>query len=256
MAICRRIWLKPWNLAGALVVALAAAIPLAAHAAEFARTEILGFSKDGSRFAFEEFGIQDGSGFPYSSIYVIDTDTDSWLPGSPFRRIDEVDDSQPLDFDAELERTRARNRAEAQPLLDEAGIAGRGATLAHNPATERLVDPFRMEAMPLPAAPKIGEPIILELAEYPLEAGTFCPSGMGQTQGFRLTLAHEGNTRVLNDDTSLPKSRGCPLRYRIERLVVHRESDRAPAHFAVIVLMEVIGFEGAGGRYLAITGKL
>lgn len=79
---------------------------------------------------------------------------------------------------------------------------------------------------------------------------------MGETRGFRLTLSHEGTTRVLNDDLSLPRSRGCPLRYRIERLVVHRETDRAPAHFAVIVLMELIGYEGADGRYLAITGKL
>lgn len=102
----------------------------------------------------------------------------------------------------------------------------------------------------------MGSPIVLELEEYPLDGGRFCPSGMGETRGFRLTLSHEGTTRVLNDDLSLPRSRGCPLRYRIERLVVHRETDRAPAHFAVIVLMELIGYEGADGRYLAITGKL
>ncbi|MBN9059609.1 MAG: DUF2259 domain-containing protein, partial [Rhizobiales bacterium] len=53
--------------------ALAAAAPTAAMAGDFAERSILGFSPDGGRFAFEEFGIQDGSGFPYSNIFVLDT---------------------------------------------------------------------------------------------------------------------------------------------------------------------------------------
>ena len=51
--------------------------------------------QDGEIFAFEEFGVQDGSGFHFSTIYVIDTDTDSWAPGTPIRvRID--DETAPL----------------------------------------------------------------------------------------------------------------------------------------------------------------
>ena len=44
-----------------------------------ASIEILGFTADGSVFAFEEYGIQDGSGFPYSHRFYIDTATDRFL---------------------------------------------------------------------------------------------------------------------------------------------------------------------------------
>jgi predicted secreted protein len=48
----------------------AASVP--ALAADTAALSILGFSRDQGVFAFEEYGIQDGSGFPYSNIYAID----------------------------------------------------------------------------------------------------------------------------------------------------------------------------------------
>ena len=44
-----------------------------AEAGDYADRTILGFSPDGSTFAFEEFGVQDGSGFAYANIYMIDT---------------------------------------------------------------------------------------------------------------------------------------------------------------------------------------
>ncbi|TIL61031.1 MAG: hypothetical protein E5Y89_28055, partial [Mesorhizobium sp.] len=40
-----------------------------AGAGDVAELEILGFSKDGGVFAFEEYGVQDGSGYPYASRY-------------------------------------------------------------------------------------------------------------------------------------------------------------------------------------------
>ena len=54
-----------------------------ALAADAADRAIIGFSGDGRFFAFEEFGIQDGSGFPYANIYVIDLEKDRWVEGSP-----------------------------------------------------------------------------------------------------------------------------------------------------------------------------
>ncbi len=54
-----KIWLG--NIAASLM-ALAIAFP--AVAGDFANRDIIGFSADGSRFAFEEYGQQDGSGSP------------------------------------------------------------------------------------------------------------------------------------------------------------------------------------------------
>src|SRR5690606_10447936 len=71
-------------------IALAAlAMASVAQAGDRALFDALGYSPDGRYFAFEEYGVQDGSGFPYSNIYVIDLVDDVWVGGSPFRvRID------------------------------------------------------------------------------------------------------------------------------------------------------------------------
>ena len=70
-------------------LALSLCLPLAAQAGDRAQFNPLGYSGDGRYFAFEQFGIQDGSGFPYSEIFLIDLDTDRFAGGSPFRvRID------------------------------------------------------------------------------------------------------------------------------------------------------------------------
>ena len=65
---------------------------------DFATRHIHGFSADGKLFAFEEYGVQDGSGFPYSTIYIIDTDTDNWTAGSPFKA--QLNDETKTVFDA------------------------------------------------------------------------------------------------------------------------------------------------------------
>ena len=69
--------------AAAGLLGLALAGP--AVAGDFAERRIIGFSQGGERFAFEEFGVQAGSGFPYSNIFVIDTATDGWVAGTPLR---------------------------------------------------------------------------------------------------------------------------------------------------------------------------
>ena len=53
------------------------------YAADAAERAILGFSPDGRWFAFEEYGVQDGSGAPYANIYVIDLDMDRWARDTP-----------------------------------------------------------------------------------------------------------------------------------------------------------------------------
>lgn len=227
-----------------------------AFAGDYARVDVMGFSTDGSRFAFEEYGTQDGSGFPYSNIYLFDVDRDAWLGNSPFRRLDEVGDATPAQAQAALERTREANREEAWDLIVSAGIAGRGDTVAHNPPTERGADPHLMIASMRPEVPAFGAQVELRLTEHAVERPARCPDGFGEMKGFRLTLTLEGETRVLNDDARLPQSRGCALGYRIERLALHHPADGGPTAFAVLILVEQVGFEGPDGRHLAITGRL
>lgn len=226
-----------------------------ASAGDFAKVDVLGFSASGDHFAFEEYGIQDGSGFPYSNIYVIDTARDSWVRGSPFRRLDEIDDSVPVDFDAELARTRAANAHTARQTLAASDIAGHGRTVGHNPPTELSANPHEMLVLPRMIAPTSDTPLRLTLEEIAVPAQSECPSGFGEVRGFRLLLTDQAGTRVLNEDRRVPTSRGCPLRYRIERVITHHPQAGSP-RFAVLIQMETIGFEGPNGRFLAITGAL
>lgn len=252
---------KAFTLAAAPLVGAAFALLVAlgttpAFAVDYARVDVMGFSANGSRFAFEEYGIQDGSGFPYSNIYLFDVDRDAWLGGSPFRRRDEPDYTTSPQAEAALQRTREANRDAAWNLIVSAAITGHGDTVAHNPPTQRGIDPHRMSATTLVETPDFGPPIELRLSEHKVARPASCPDDLGEIKGFRLTLSFKGKTRILNDDARLPQSRGCALGYRIDRLVLHHPDDGRASSFAVLVLVEQIGFEGRDGRYLAITGRL
>jgi len=242
-----------------LPVLFAGLVP-AAQAGDTAEAEILGFSKDGAYFAFEQYGTEDGSGFPYSEIFVLDVTRDSWVKPSPFYlrndNEEEIEGSDgSYDPDALVSAVRADNRANAQPLLQTTEIAGKGETVGHNPRTEITADPYRMAVHPRNFHPLIEDPIELSLSEYPLPSERCAGFGIEGTKGFRLSMTYKGETRVLNEDTGVPESRRCPLAYRIERIVTHFPENGSPV-FAVLVQMDAHGFEGPDQRYLAITGRL
>jgi predicted secreted protein len=44
---------------------------------ELAQIEFIGFSADGRYLAWEEYGIQDVTGYPYSTVSIVDTAVDS-----------------------------------------------------------------------------------------------------------------------------------------------------------------------------------
>lgn len=226
----------------------------AALAGDTAKLQLLGFSKNGSFFAFEQFGFQDGSGFPYSEIFVVDVIGDSWVKPSPFRLRKDVDVGLGDAADNALTAARSENRLTAQPLLKEKAIAGKGDTVGFSPRTELTSDPHKMRVAPREFYHDGDGPVDLTLTEYTLPDAV-CQGYGAETKGFRLTMVHNGVTRTLNEDKSVPKSRKCPLSYRIERFVTHFPED-APPVFAVLIQMDSVGFEGPDRRYLAITGRL
>src|SRR3569833_2885359 len=95
-----------------LAVSLAVAIALSASpalAGDRANLNILGYSEDGRYFAFEEYGVHDGAGGNYSSIYVIDLPADKWTYGLPFT----VEEGGDTEDTPPLAQTRAKARANA-----------------------------------------------------------------------------------------------------------------------------------------------
>ncbi len=151
----------------------------AAKAGDAAELEILGFSNDGGVFAFEEYGIQDGSGFPYANRYYIDTDTDTFLKGTPIRvRID--------DETASLADARRQARDKGEAVVKQAELAANpGFTAGFNAITELSADPYRMVVNPRPVFPAIDKPLEFRLDILPFGEVAQC-HGMGEAVGLRL----------------------------------------------------------------------
>jgi len=217
-------------------------------AGDFATRKIHGFSANGGLFAFEEYGVQDGSGFPYANIYVIDTATDRWTAGSPFRA--QINDETKSVYDA-----REEARILAGPVMKS--FEERGTIVATNRPTEKGIDTKRMAANPRIAVPPIDEEIEFRLKNIQFPANETCEP-FGPSVGFRLTQVATFNgasTRTVHEDNSVPSSRSCPLDYKMADLVTYYPQGGTPV-VAVLILMETVGFEGPDGRYLAVTTQI
>lgn len=223
----------------------------AAQAGDTAELNILGFSADGAVFAFEEFGVQDGSGFPYANRFYIDTATDSFVPGSPIRvRIDYES--------ATLAEARSQARTGGEAIVsDEELTASRGTTAGFNPITELSADPHRMAVNPRTVVPPVDDPVEFRIEEVYVEQPSQC-EGLGEIKGYRLTrvgLEPGEAAVVLHEDSAIPASRGCPLGYHIGAVQTFFPNGDEPV-FAVLIAVRSFGFEGPDHRWIAVPGRL
>lgn len=106
-------------------------------AADAAEIHVLGFSTDASHFAFEEFGISDGSGIAYSSLYVINTLEDRWVKPSPFRIQGQ---EEPSDSERDLAILRRQNHDNARDLLSSLSIQPNGFPLGHKLVSRQVTE--------------------------------------------------------------------------------------------------------------------
>lgn len=231
---------------------LSAVLLAAAHgmarAADWADREIIGFSPDGATFAFEEFGVQDGSGFPYANVYVIDTATDSWVKGTPVRVLVE-------DETVNLDEARAKALEDAEAVLTGRGVIPHGYDLvASNPPSEMSADPHGVRFLAHRQPHFMSRIWDLRLTPLPMPEGEACANLDGAVHGFRLVLTDpDGNARTIHEDKAVPASRFCPRDYAITDVIVFRPGDGEEA--VMIVLLHLIrqGFEGEDRRYLAVA---
>lgn len=221
------------------------------RAGDTADVNILGFSADGRIFAFEEYGVQDGSGFPYAHRYYIDTVTDRFVAGTPIRvRLEDENDT------VSSARAQARTRGE-KVVRDVVLGENRGHTVGFNAITELSADPYRMAVNPRPIYPPVDDPIEFRLQPHPVIAPERCDN-LGEVNGFALTmldLSPGGRTRLLHKDETIPLSRGCPNDYRIGAVQTFFPDGERPA-YAVLISISRVGFEGPDHRWIASTGRL
>lgn len=222
-----------------------------AHAGDASQLNVLGFTGDGSIFAFEEYGVQDGSGFPYANRFYIDTASDSFVSPSPIRiRLD--------DDTAGVSAARDQARAAGEPIVSDAELAENPGFLAgFNAITELSADPFRMVVNPRHVVPPIDEPLEFRLEALSFAATGTCAGVVDAVKGFRLVAIDGepgGTTELLHEDSSVPSSRGCPTGYRIGGVQTFMPFQDESA-LAVLITVESVGFEGPDHRWMAVTRK-
>ncbi|ODT65656.1 MAG: hypothetical protein ABS75_30595 [Pelagibacterium sp. SCN 63-23] len=215
-------------------------------AGDRALLDLVGFSQDFRYFAFEEFGIQDGSGFAYANLYIVDLSTDSWVVGTPIRvRADDEERS--------LGAVRAEALSQAQSHIDDFRIEVPADLLALNgdgaPASDGKKLAFGFPTY-LPGA--LSGDYALSLATFDTKAASPCAEWFGSApKGYALTIADNGTKRLVHRDAGLPRSRGCPSDYRIHGVVAPFGSASLSNAVAIISVYPG-GFEGPDRRFLAV----
>lgn len=230
---------------GASLLALFALIA-PAMAGDRALIDYIGFSEDARYFAFEEFGIRDGSGFAYSNIYVVDLSTDSWVVGTPIQREAENETQT-------LSAVRAETRERAASHIKEFGLAR----------------PVEIAALIGDGVPDtdgksliFGAPGYLPWAvtgQYEVRLSTFETSSFSPCKewfdtlplGYQLTIRDGGMERRVHRDDNIPRSRGCPLDYRLYGVVMPFQSTSI-SHAVAIISTYPGAFEGPDRRFLAV----
>ena len=220
-------------------------------AADAAERVFIGFSADGRYFAFEQFGVQDGSGFPYSDIFVIDAEADAWHAGTPVRVMLQDDG-------ANVAAARREAAARAETVMAALKIEEPGIILATQSSYQHGSDPHRLAFRNsyVPADPVEDDDVTtVELEEIVLPGPAKCPAGDLPYVGFALSIKTSGTQAFTNvhRDTEIPASRVCPLRYSLSDIVGFRPTIDGPIRLLALVSVFSYGFEGMDRRFVAVT---
>jgi predicted secreted protein len=239
---------EAWAGMARLVASALAVLVLAgpALAGDRALVEVIGYSENGQYFAFEEFGIQDGSGFAYSSIYIIDLSTDSWVVGTPLRE-------QADDEGVSLSQIRAEVQLQAAPDIEGFGIdvPAEYAALIGDGEPGNDGQTLRFGSPGYQPGDVSGD-YELRLSTFPTTAVAPCAEWFSvDPMGYQLLIADKGSERLIHRDGALPRSRGCPVSYRLHGVVLPFNAGSISQAVALISVYPG-GFEGPDRRFIAV----
>lgn len=231
-----------------LAASLFAVSALPTQAGDAAAFDPIGFSEDGRYFAYEEYGIQDGSGFVFDTIYLVDLIEDKWV-GSPVRVLVE-------DETARLAAVRAEAMARAKPMLDKAALVNAPEIILLNADGEVGVNGMEV------SFGSLGNGLSAPSEVWSLRLDTFesttkepCASyGMEEpVKGFALTLTVDnGDSAEIHRDASVPASRGCVSDYRIHAVVGPFYWGFNASPLVAVVSVYSLGFEGPNRRFVTV----
>jgi len=223
------------------------------YAGDLSTLHVIGFSNDGRYMAFEEYGTQDGSGYPFATIHIIDTTKNAYA--AP--KIDVmVEDEMGAESTA---RNRVAVKA-AKKLKQFRIVRGNtGRLILSHPLTDltfegeagKKADTLVKFAEDVGPYHREGD---YELLLTPVKVTPKDCTDYGYDI-FMLELkltnnAGEGTSKFLQKDVSLPASRGCVMSYRIQDIYIYK------GIIAVFMSFDTPGFEGPDTRFMVTAGKL
>lgn len=215
-----------------------------ALAGDRALIEFIGYSPDAKYFAFEEFGQQDGSGFPYSNIFIVDLESDQWVGDSPYRVMLQNED-------ATVEEARNEAYSQADGAINEFTANQPYNILALNGDGDVRTGAGEMVKFGPPGfgLSEMQNSQTLSLSVFPRPSSAECVIIENETFGFSLSL---DGREFYADGARLPQSRGCPMGYKIYAVLQPAEWSMSEGGMLAVISTYPFGFEGPDRRFLVV----
>jgi predicted secreted protein len=229
-------------LLGAAILA-AGMVSVRADATEASSWAILGFSADGQYLAWERFGTHDGSGFPYSTIFILSTEKNQYAV-------------PPISCELETEGAPEASARKANLKKAEAALTRFGIEKRHLGEKQRLLKQTRVPTNSFGQMARAtaqfqwrGALWTLVLQEVWAKSGKDEDGGLPRMLDLR--LQGNGKEWILQKDNQLPRSRGLGV-YFYDLVSVQTYQ----SFVAVVVEYSYPGYEGPNTNQLVVTGKV
>lgn len=223
-------------------------------AGDYSRLNVIGFSADGKYLAFEEYGTQDGSGFPYSNIYFVETAKNAFA-AAPIKIYTETETATEANTRLKAKMGAAANLKKFKIVSGNVGEM----------VVARLITDLNAGGI----EPSSGEKnqtikftdyrtsdyfadefeLALNTSEVKIKGCDFIDLPVLK---FDLSLknlrGNDNKQKILQSDKTLPESRNCPFAYSVQNVYTYKNT------IAVFLNVFTTGFEGPDMRFMAVTG--
>lgn len=235
-----------------------AIMPASVFAGDFATLNFIGFSEDGKYLAFEEYGTQDGSGFPYSNYFFIDVAKNSYAAAPIKQTFNDFDESNPPGEDVVRLKTKKAAAANLKKFKIVAGNTGAllvarlptdidAGKINPNDENKNQIIKFYSEEYEGYG----GDIFELRLITSNANSKRCKDYGFDDTLKFELSLkdTRSDTSKSLQKDKDLPESRGCVNTYSMQNVYSYKDK------IAVFINTYSYGFEGPDMRFIVVTGN-
>jgi predicted secreted protein len=198
----------------------------------------LGFSPNGLYFSYANTVMQDGSGFPFAKVYIVDV-----LANTP------VSYQSALLKDDKLSEQEALDKAKSQTDFKKYSI-----TPGRDLGSEESLNKMNEHHVTFSNANGDYDITVLEFDAGNRDASGYCGGMAPESKLITVTLSKttkgQEQSIIMQRDVRQPPSRMCSYNYIIEKVLTQ---DRG---LVVIISFQTPGFEGPDTKHMSVSGEL